>query len=126
MAQNYRKRNIRIRPDPNYFISCNACSIDFNQNFSFFGMWWLHYIFFIYKILRSTAEFMDTNRIHTPNNCINISIYVLHGVDWLTYWITKVTQVHSFDFINYMLNLALSYYFHASHTEHLIYKPEYK
>jgi hypothetical protein len=39
---------------------------------------------------------------------VNISIYVIHGVDWLTYWITKVRQVQSFDFINYILNLALS------------------
>lgn len=46
-----------------------------------------------------------------------MSIYVIHGVNWLTYWITKVRQVQSFDFINYILNLALSYYYHVSYTE---------
>jgi hypothetical protein len=38
-------------------------------------------------------------------------------VNWLTYWITKVRQVQSFDFINYILNLASSYYCHVKYTE---------
>jgi hypothetical protein len=40
---------------------------------------WLHYIFFIYKILRSTAEFMDTNCIHAPITA-SISKYMSYMV----------------------------------------------
>src|ERR687895_515197 len=100
MAQDYGKRDVRMIPDPIYFILCNTGSIDFNQNFSFFGMW-LQYIFFICEIPRPTAEFMNTNCPHTSTT---VSLSLL-SMPWLVVIIIievmSLISIKIFDFYSY-------------------------
>ena len=86
MAQNYRKRDVRMIPDPNNFIWCNACSIDFNQNFSIFRTWLtLH---FLHIQDRGVHRRIYEDELPSYlNYCINISnIYALVG-----YWFQIAT-----------------------------------